>query len=301
MTTPPTPAGWYPDPEGYGGQRYWDGSSWTGHRSASTPEPSEPTAATEPPDSEHVGAHRAPEPQPEPEPGPTGPVDLGSSAPSEHPTAPVFATTPPPDEPPATDDRGRLIVWFGAACAGLLAILVLVVIYGVFIHKEDTVQVSSGPSSTSKSASPTTSSGNGSDTEPTSESPTAPSASGSQASDGGLTFAVTGVETAPTVKYGDAPVEKTAQGEFLIVHMTVLNSGAEPATFLGTLQKLNAGGTTYSIDDEATFYLNGGLAEVNPGDTAEVAIAFDVPPGTTPESLEVHGDPTSAGVQLPLS
>jgi hypothetical protein len=31
---PPTPAGWYPDPAGTGGQRYFDGGRWTEHRSA---------------------------------------------------------------------------------------------------------------------------------------------------------------------------------------------------------------------------------------------------------------------------
>jgi hypothetical protein len=76
----------------------------------------------------------------------------------------------------------------------------------------------------------------GSGTETASESPTTASGSGPQASDGGLTFAVTGVETAPSVQYQDAPVEKTAQGD-----------------------------------------------------------------GTTPESLDVHGDPVSAGVEVPLS
>jgi hypothetical protein len=250
-------------------------------------------------------------------------IGLGSSVSSEQPTTPVIPQTPqaepsyasaplepptyggqpPSGEPPAQDPRRRLIIWFGAACAALLAVLVLVVIYGVFIHKDNTIQASSGPGSTSKSATPTTSSGNGwgSSTETASESPTTASGSGPQASDGGLTFAVTGVETAPLVQYQDAPVEKTAQGEFLIVHMNVLNSGDQPATFLGTLQKLKAGGTTYSIDDEATFYLNDGLAELNPSDSADVAIAFDVPPGTTPESLEVHGDPISAGAEIPLS
>jgi hypothetical protein len=28
------PAGWYPDPQGQAGQRYWDGASWTEHTSA---------------------------------------------------------------------------------------------------------------------------------------------------------------------------------------------------------------------------------------------------------------------------
>ena len=44
MTRPPTPADWYPDPEVPGGLRYWDGSSWTEHR---TP-PAEPAAPSEP-------------------------------------------------------------------------------------------------------------------------------------------------------------------------------------------------------------------------------------------------------------
>lgn len=30
----PMPAGWYPDPEQPGGQRYWTGSEWTGHKLA---------------------------------------------------------------------------------------------------------------------------------------------------------------------------------------------------------------------------------------------------------------------------
>jgi len=81
----------------------------------------------------------------------------------------------------------------------------------------------------------------------------------------------------------------------------VLNSGDAEATFLGTWQKLKAGGSTYSIDDVATAYLNGTSAPLNPGDTADVAIAFDVPSGTQPETLEVHGDAMTAGADVPLS
>src|SRR3981081_2553752 len=128
MTTPPTPAGWYPDPDGSGGQRYWDGSAWTEHQApgiATTPEPSEPPAGKQ------VGAHRAAEPEDEPEPGPTGPT--GGF------TEPPGGFTEPPGPPAPPGDNRKLIIWFGAACAALLAVMVLVLVYALFIHKGDTV------------------------------------------------------------------------------------------------------------------------------------------------------------------
>ncbi|TQR85344.1 DUF2510 domain-containing protein [Mycobacterium hodleri] len=62
MTTPPTPADWYPDPENAGYLRYWDGSSWTEHRApapgAAQPPADEPPAyeppAYEPPADEQA-------------------------------------------------------------------------------------------------------------------------------------------------------------------------------------------------------------------------------------------------------
>jgi hypothetical protein len=342
-----TPAGWYSDPDGSGGQRYWDGSTWTEHRAPATPAEPEVSGSEQPtaivpqrPAGEHVGAHRAPDAEPGSEPGPTAVINLDAvpSTPSE-PSTPSAPSTPseqatsviqrpqggfeppsgatewtspaaPPSsfdavgQPQASDPRRSLIIKFAAACAALLVVLVAVVIYGLFFNDSSNhTAASSNTSSTSKSATPPTSSGNGSgnSTESPSESPSARSGSGPQASDGGLTFAITGVENAPTVKYQDAPVEKQAQGEFLIVHMNVLNSGSGQGTFLATLQKLKAGGTTYSIDDEATAYLNGTWADLEPSSSADLAIAFDVPPGTSGESLEVHGEPMSAGVDVPLS
>ena len=215
---------------------------------------------------------------------------------------PPFGEQPPIGQPAAQDPRRQLIIRFGAVCAALLAVLVVVLIYALFIHRDNTLQVSAGPSSTTKSAAPTTTSGNGpggTGTETATESPTTASGSGPQGTDAGLTFAVTGVETAPSVQSQDAPVEQTAQGEYLIVHLTVLNSGDQPGTFVGTFQKLKAGGTTYSIDDVATAYLNGTVAQLNPGDTSDLAIAFDVPPGTAPESLEAHGDPSAPASTFP--
>ena len=34
---PHVSAGWYPDPNGSGGHRYWDGHAWTGYRAAPPP------------------------------------------------------------------------------------------------------------------------------------------------------------------------------------------------------------------------------------------------------------------------
>jgi hypothetical protein len=241
------------------------------------------------------------EPTPPAGPPPAEPPSFAEPSFAAPPSAPSFEPLPSGEPPAADDGRRKLIIGFGAACAALLAILVVVIVYGLFFNMSNSTQASSGQTPTSKSAAPTTSSVESSEPETASESPTTASGSGAQASDGGLTFAVTGVENAPSVKYQDAPVVKNAQGEFLIVHMTVLNSGEAQGTFLATLQKLKAGGTTYNIDDEATAYLNGTWADIAPVDTADLAIAFDVPPGTTGESLEVHGDPMSSGVDVPLS
>lgn len=47
MTNSPggVPAGWYPDPEGKPGQRYWDGANWTDQsRAAMPPSPMPPSS-----------------------------------------------------------------------------------------------------------------------------------------------------------------------------------------------------------------------------------------------------------------
>lgn len=362
MTTP-TPAGWYPDPDGSGGQRYWDGNSWTDHRAppAPTPPPAQPPAPAEPvepvlpaqppaneeptsvvhlravPTETRVGAHRKPDPEDEPaEPEPSesdsyaqktepvsqrltpdvpppplaavpsppqvdpAPFDITPSQSGPFPAAPAFGA---PTAGPSNGNRS-LLIRYGAACAALFVVLIGLAVYGFLIKKDPEVQLSTpGGSEITTEASPD--SGPGSWGEPTTtaaESPTAATApaSAGEATDGPLSFTVNGMEIGPTVAMTDAPIEKTAVGEFIVLHMNVANPGPERSTFIATFQTLHAGGTTYQVDDGATAYLGGTFADLPPGASQVVSIAFDVPPGTVPEFIELHVDPTTAGVQVPL-
>lgn len=365
MTTPPTPAGWYPDPEQAGQLRYWDGGAWTEHRhpvqepfaSTEAQTPAEPAAAS---GAEHVGSHRAPDPEPEPEaasepeplpateqpttevplrewsfeppplepeaapesaftpegaypPEPTPdeptpqPEPEPTSGPQPEPAPYADATTPTPAEPPVVEppagteppapvDNRKLIVGFGGAVAALLLILALAAVYAFVIHKPGATQLSSPSREPSTTTTVVTST-----PEPTaSESAPPPPLAG--AVDGPLTFAVTGVESASTVTDPENEfLSEDAQGEFIVVRLTVQNTSPDPGQFLGTFQKLKAAGQVYSIDDQATFYVGGGFVDIPPGGQVEVGLAYDVPPGTTPETVELHADPTSPGVELPVA
>lgn len=311
MTTPQMPAGWYTDPDGSGGQRYWNGYSWTEHQSPAPqapppppppqPEPSEPARAPR-----SGGAHRAPEDSADAtEPGGArSPADAASAIPMS-PVSPPAASAPP--DGPGGDDR-QLLVRYLAVCGVLLGVLVAVSVYAAFFSNDDTTSVGAfdDPATTMfPTMTPTATADGGwgetppdTATETTTVTPTFPE--NSDATDGGLAFSVDTVEVTPSVSSLEFPVDKTATGEYVVVHMTVTNTSDESTTFLGTFQKLMADGSVYSIDDEATFFAGGALAELGPGDQAEVAVVFDVPPGTDPEVIELHAGPLSPGVEVSL-
>lgn len=279
MTTPQTPAGWYADPDGSGGQRYWDGHAWTEHQApVPQPPPPPPSPAPQP----TPGSHRAPEHLPGP------------------------PTTPPPTTYDSGGSDRTLLMRYLSVCAALLAVLVAVAVYAAFFADDGSVTIdASDDPTTAETAAPTATGGSGwgeqpteTAAEPTTEAP--PPFAASEATDGNMAFIVHGIEVGSIVESAEYPLEKTAAGEYIVVHMTVTNIGDAPATFLGTFQKLNAGGTVYSIDDEATFYTGGALAELDPGDRADVAVTFDVPQGTTPDSIELRADPLSPGTEVPL-
>ena len=357
MTTPPTTAGWYPDPDGSGGQRYWDGAAWTDHGpdaadAADTEEtsawPNElppwpedmampswdeagkadpisdaegPAADVTPdPDEAETEAEIVEEPVIEAaDPAadqttavidfadhdqPTAVVTLpeppAAVIPPPPPAEPVaFSTATPPvdaEASPSSPLKGYLI-----GIGGLLVVLVAVLVWAFAFADPGTgtseANGADGASEAAGTSAPTTDSA-----DPSGAASGEVTGAGTQVSDGEITITSNGVQTMPTVAAADNEMlTKTASGEYVVVRLTLLNNGQLPATFLADQQVLTAGGQTFNTETESTFYLGGISAVLYPGQPVDVAFAYDVPPGTNPESLQVHGDIASAGAVLPLS
>ncbi|NKY57426.1 DUF4352 domain-containing protein [Nocardia flavorosea] len=122
---------------------------------------------------------------------------------------------------------------------------------------------------------------------------------GSEVRDGKFAFVVTEVEP-PAKSVGGDYLSKTAQGEFILVHIDVVNTSDRPQSYFGDNQKLiDARGREFSNDTEAEIYLNDDVyTDINPGNKFSVILAFDVPVGTAPAALEFHDSMFSGGVQV---
>lgn len=128
----------------------------------------------------------------------------------------------------------------------------------------------------------------------------APAPAGSSVRDGKFEFRVLGTRRAPVA--GDPSnqfMTVPAQGEFVIVTLSVSNIGAEPQSFFGQNQKLiDFAGREYAPNSSADMWTNGGTGEINPGNAIQAELAFDVPPGTRVASLQLHDSMLSGGARL---
>ena len=235
MTTPPPPPGWYPDPSGAPGGRYWDGRQW------------------------------------------------GPAAPSP----------PPPPPPKKNSNAFRIIGIIGAVFVGLI----IVGSIGSHDKKQATPLVSApatpGMPSISVSAVP-------SPKPPATPPPTA--SIGQEARDGQFAFTVSSVDRSKTA--GDLSNQfeiVTAQGEFLNVHMTVANTGNHAQTFFATNQKLKISDRVYEANSSAALWTHALNVTINPGNSIQAVVSFDVPPGTNGGTMQLHDSLFSGGVEVALS
>jgi hypothetical protein len=119
--------------------------------------------------------------------------------------------------------------------------------------------------------------------------------------DGKFEFTVTGQDCAQN-SVGTAGVGTKAQGVFCIVSLSVKNIGNQAQTLIASSQyAFNASGQKYSTDDSAEIYLdssNTWVNQINPGNTVQGKLVYDVPVGTKLTKSELHDSAFSGGVDV---
>jgi hypothetical protein len=128
---------------------------------------------------------------------------------------------------------------------------------------------------------------------------------GQSVRDGKLAFIVASMRQPGATIRDRLGATQTAQGMFVIVRVDVTNIGYEARTLTATDQFLvndlgqrfaTSAATTSLEGAERTF-----LEKINPGSKVNNApLLFDVPPGTSIASIELHDSPSSIGVKVAL-
>lgn len=129
---------------------------------------------------------------------------------------------------------------------------------------------------------------------------------GSAVVSGNFTFTVTGIECGiPGV--GTDTFGQKAQGEYCKINLTVENTGNEADYFSASNQKVkDAEGREFEADTGAMIYLEEGDdvwlgADINPGNSADVAILYDMPVGVAPVSITLVDGMFGSGVEVTLN
>lgn len=121
---------------------------------------------------------------------------------------------------------------------------------------------------------------------------------------GSFEYTATGSKDAGTT-VGTSPLSQTAQGTYVEVDLTIKNVGNSPATFVSNYVKVvDANGKTYDADPTATLYASPNqqawVAAINPGNSINGPILFDVPVGTRAASIEVSDNMFTKGQTIHL-
>jgi hypothetical protein len=135
--------------------------------------------------------------------------------------------------------------------------------------------------------------------------PTASAGIGDTVQDGSFTFTVTDVKTGVQA-LGESFLRTEAQGSYVLVDVTVTNVGTEAATFLGGNQTLlDAQGREFEADSSAALMnvpdSESFFTEINPGNSVDGVLVFDVPEGLSPTAIQLHESMFSGGALVSLA
>ncbi len=122
--------------------------------------------------------------------------------------------------------------------------------------------------------------------------------------DGKFEFVVKGIECGAK-KVGSEFLEEKAQGQFCLVQMSVTNIGDEAQLFdAGSQKGVTNTGATVDADGAASLSVpeneNSFLEEINPGNSIDVVVVYDIAKDQTLESLELYDSMFSGGVAVSL-
>lgn len=125
---------------------------------------------------------------------------------------------------------------------------------------------------------------------------------GQEVRDGKFGFVVTSVDVSKTARDPSIQFEIVPkQGEFVNVHLTVRNVGDRPQRFFAYNQTLQIGANQFSSNNEATMWMQAMTVEINPGNSIQAVVSFDVPPGSSNDGvLTVRAAPSSGGARISL-
>lgn len=178
---------------------------------------------------------------------------------------------------------------------------VLTVILGLIVLIIVITAVSSGSGDNNQTG------GDGSSVENADGGSSEAAAVGQAVRDGKFEFVVKGVECGheEVVDSEFDSVRKTAQGQYCLMTLSVKNIGNEAQYFSESDQKLlNAEGQQFSPDSEATIYYANNddiwLAQINPGNSVEGTLVFDVPADVTVTQAQLHDSAFSGGIKVNL-
>ncbi len=121
--------------------------------------------------------------------------------------------------------------------------------------------------------------------------------------DGAMQFTVRGISTASA--FGNGYMASTAKGVYVVVSMTVKNISSNAT---GSIDRLNTDvlidstGRQYDSDYNAASNMgsDSSTGTLQPGSWAPLKEAFDVPTGTTPKAIVIHGGMGTSGVRISL-
>lgn len=220
-------------------------------------------------------------------PGPTGPgIDPASGQ---------AYPAPPPPKRRSWFARHKILTTLGA-------LVVLVVVVSVATQGGGTPADEARPAAQPAATNASQPADEPAQAQPTAEEPAAASV-GSPVRDGKFEFTVTQVETGVT-HVGNDVIGQDAQGQFVLLHLTVANIGTEAQYFDGSSQKLyDSAGRAFSADTAAAIYLdesNSFLNQINPGITVQGIVVFDVPADAVLTTAELHDSAFSGGVTVTL-